>query len=207
MRDCFRSSASVQGLYRSLRAWLGFRDGSAMKNQLKTILLLGVLSSLLVAAGAAIGPGYAYGAFGLALLLNVGAYFFSDRIVLAMSRARAVAPHEAPELYRMVQEGLTNISKYAKASEATIVLQNFGGHVQVEVADNGQGFDTRHMRPATHGLAGMRHRVEAAQGKLIISSTPSKGTVLRAVLPAGVLPESAPVPASRPSPTVASPGG
>jgi heat shock protein HtpX len=75
-----------------------------MKNQLKTILLLGVLSSILVAAGAAIGPGYAYGAFGLALLLNVGAYFFSDRIVLAMSRAREVAPHEAPELYRTVAE-------------------------------------------------------------------------------------------------------
>ncbi len=75
-----------------------------MKNQLKTILLLGVLSSLLVAAGAAIGPSYAYGAFGLALLLNVGAYFFSDRIVLAMSRAREVSPHQAPELHAMVRD-------------------------------------------------------------------------------------------------------
>ncbi|NUO50470.1 MAG: zinc metalloprotease HtpX [Polyangiaceae bacterium] len=75
-----------------------------MKNQLKTILLLGILSSILVAAGAAISPSYAYGAFGLALLLNVGAYFFSDRIVLAMSRAREVAPNEAPELYEMVAE-------------------------------------------------------------------------------------------------------
>ena len=75
-----------------------------MKNQLKTILLLGILSSILVAAGAAISPSYAYGALGLALLLNVGAYFFSDRIVLAMSRAREVAPHEAPALYQMVAE-------------------------------------------------------------------------------------------------------
>lgn len=75
-----------------------------MKNQLKTILLLGILSSLLVGAGAAIGPAYAYGALALALVLNVGAYFFSDRIVLAMSHAREVSPMEAPELYRVVEE-------------------------------------------------------------------------------------------------------
>lgn len=75
-----------------------------MKNQLKTILLLGILSSLLVGAGAAIGPAYAYGALALALVLNVGAYFFSDRIVLAMSHAREVSPMEAPELYGVVEE-------------------------------------------------------------------------------------------------------
>ncbi len=73
-----------------------------MKNQLKTILLLGVLSSLLVAAGAAAGPGYAYFALGAALLLNVGAYFFSDRIVLAMSRATEVSRAEAPEIHDIV---------------------------------------------------------------------------------------------------------
>ena len=147
---------------------------------------------------------------GLVASLEILGREFAERSGIQVEMAlEPVTLDESHQLtvYRMVQEGLTNISKYAKASEATIVLQNFGGHVQVEVADNGQGFDTRHMRPATHGLAGMRHRVEAAQGKLIISSTPSKGTVLRAVLPAGVLPESAPVPASRPSPTVASPGG
>lgn len=75
-----------------------------MINQLKTILLLGILSSLLVAAGAAIGPAHAYGALALALVLNVGAYFFSDRIVLAMSHAREVSPAQAPELYAMVAE-------------------------------------------------------------------------------------------------------
>ncbi len=75
-----------------------------MKNQLKTILLLGILSSLLVGAGAAIGPAYAYGALALALVLNVGAYFFSDRIVLAMSHAREVSPMDAPELYGVVEE-------------------------------------------------------------------------------------------------------
>jgi signal transduction histidine kinase len=86
--------------------------------------------------------------------------------------------------YRMVQEGLTNIGKYAQATEASIVMKNYGNHVVVEVVDNGKGFDTQRARPSTHGLAGMRHRVEAAKGKLSVASTPGKGTHLSAILPA-----------------------
>jgi signal transduction histidine kinase len=51
------------------------------------------------------------------------------------------------------------------------------------VADIGKGFDMQRVRPSTHGLAGMRHRVEAARGKLTITSTPGKGTRLSAMLP------------------------
>ena len=86
-------------------------------------------------------------------------------------------------VYRMVQESLTNIGKYAEATEASIVMKNYGNHVVIEVSDDGKGFDTQHARPSSHGLAGMRHRVEAARGKLTISSTPGKGTHLSAVLP------------------------
>ena len=85
--------------------------------------------------------------------------------------------------YRMVQESLTNIGKYAQATEASIVMKNYGNHVVVEVSDNGQGFDTQHARPTSHGLAGMRHRVEAAKGKLSIDSVPGQGTRLSAILP------------------------
>jgi signal transduction histidine kinase len=86
-------------------------------------------------------------------------------------------------IYRMVQEGLTNIGKYAQATEASIVMKNYGNHVVVELSDNGKGFDTRLAKPSAHGLAGMRHRVEAARGKLSISSAPGKGTRLSAILP------------------------
>lgn len=75
-----------------------------MKNQLKTLLLLGVLTSLLVGAASLAGPGWAYGALAVALILNVGAYFFSDRIVLSMNRARPVDPRDAPELHGIVAE-------------------------------------------------------------------------------------------------------
>ncbi|WP_077001076.1 CHASE3 domain-containing protein [Variovorax sp. KK3] len=101
-----------------------------------------------------------------------------------------VALDEANQLtvYRMVQESLTNIGKYAHASEASIVMKNYNNHVVVEVNDNGRGFDARAARVASHGLAGMRHRVEAAGGKLAIASTPGQGTRLSASLPSSAAP-------------------
>jgi heat shock protein HtpX len=73
-------------------------------NQLKTILLLGALSALIVAAGAALGPQWLWGSLLLAMGMNLFAWFFSDRLVLRMSGAREVSRQEAPELHRMVEE-------------------------------------------------------------------------------------------------------
>jgi heat shock protein HtpX len=75
-----------------------------MMNQLKTILLLGALSALLVAFGASLGPSFFWGFTILALVMNLVAYFFSDRIVLRMNGAREVSPAEAPGLHAMVGE-------------------------------------------------------------------------------------------------------
>ncbi|WP_224368247.1 zinc metalloprotease HtpX [Hyalangium versicolor] len=75
-----------------------------MKNQLKTVLLLGILSALLVGIGSALGGIAPYAALALALLLNVGAYFFSDKLVLKMHGAREVSREEQPTLHRMVEE-------------------------------------------------------------------------------------------------------
>jgi heat shock protein HtpX len=77
---------------------------TAFKNQLKTIVLLGALSALLVGLGGLVAPGYVYVFGALALAMNLGAYFFSDRIVLAMHRASEVGPAEAPELHALVDE-------------------------------------------------------------------------------------------------------
>jgi len=73
-----------------------------LKNQLKTILLLGALSALLVGAGAALGPGAFWAFTALALGMNLFAYFFSDRLVLRMNGARELSPVEAPRLHAMV---------------------------------------------------------------------------------------------------------
>jgi heat shock protein HtpX len=75
-----------------------------MLNQVKTILLLGVISALLIAVGGWMGQGWLLGSIALALVMNVGGYWFSDRIVLAMSHARPVDEMEAPRLHAMVDE-------------------------------------------------------------------------------------------------------
>ena len=86
-------------------------------------------------------------------------------------------------VYRLVQESLTNIGKYAEASQILISLQNMDGYVTVEVRDNGKGFDLNAINPSSHGLSGMRHRVEAAGGSLTVTSSSFAGTKITAVLP------------------------
>ncbi len=75
-----------------------------MRNHLKTIVLLGSLSAGLVAFGSLLGSGWTYVMLGLALLLNLGAYFFSDRLVLKMHGAREVSASEAPALHAIVDD-------------------------------------------------------------------------------------------------------
>jgi heat shock protein HtpX len=75
-----------------------------MRNQLKTLLLLGALSALVVGVGGAVAPRHLTLFALMALLMNLGAYFFSDRIVLALHHAREIDPAEAPDLHRMVAE-------------------------------------------------------------------------------------------------------
>jgi len=75
-----------------------------MMNQLKTLLLLGALGALVVGVGALIAPGHLYLLLALALAMNLGAYFFSDRIVLRMHGAVEETPAEAPELHALVAD-------------------------------------------------------------------------------------------------------
>jgi signal transduction histidine kinase len=87
-------------------------------------------------------------------------------------------------IYRMVQESLNNISKYAAARQVGISILNGDSEVIVAVRDDGRGFDTAAAGPASHGLASMRHRVQACAGEFTISSRPGAGTIVVAVLPA-----------------------
>src|SRR5688572_15779366 len=75
-----------------------------MKNQLKTAVLLGALTSILLGVGALVAPGqiWIFGAF--AVLMNLGSYFFSHKIVLAMHRAHEVTEQQDPALHGMVRD-------------------------------------------------------------------------------------------------------
>ena len=75
-----------------------------MANQIRTILLLGVLSALVIALGGLAGQGAMIVAVGLAAALNLGAYFFSDKLVLRMHRAQELGRDRAPRIHAMVEE-------------------------------------------------------------------------------------------------------
>ena len=85
--------------------------------------------------------------------------------------------------YRLVQEALTNISKYAHAANVWIDMATRGDMVSVSVRDDGVGFDTEAPRLAAYGLLGMRFRVEAEGGVLMLESAPEQGTLVRVTLP------------------------
>jgi heat shock protein HtpX len=74
---------------------------------IRTTILLASLSGLLVAIGFLVGngnPAIALLFLGFALLLNLGSYFFSDKLALGMSRAKPIDESEAPRLYQIVRE-------------------------------------------------------------------------------------------------------
>lgn len=86
-------------------------------------------------------------------------------------------------VYRMVQEALTNIVKYAHARSVRVEIRRDGPAIRVLVADDGGGFDPSRPESGARGLAGMRHRLRACGGVLEIQSAPGEGTRLVARIP------------------------
>lgn len=106
----------------------------------------------------------------------------SDLTILTDLEVTELSPSAQLTVYRVVQESLTNIGKYADATQAEISLHNFDTYITIEVNDNGSGFKVESIPAGSHGLAGMRHRVEAIGGNLTVTSSES-GTRVTAVLP------------------------
>ena len=92
-------------------------------------------------------------------------------------------------LYRLIQEGLTNIYKHAGAQQVDIVVERResdrtgSDQLILSVADDGRGMDPR-ARTAGFGLSGMRERVEMAGGAFLLQSVPGRGMSFSATLPA-----------------------
>ncbi len=95
-----------------------------------------------------------------------------------------LADERALAAFRLVQEALTNISKYAQAKRVSVGLRRVGSMAELTVADDGIGFDRIRTSPSGHGLAGMAFRVHSCGGELVVDSKPGKGTRITATLPA-----------------------
>lgn len=97
-------------------------------------------------------------------------------------------PEAELTLYRLVQEALTNATKYASASLVGVSLGQDALSVHVRVWDNGVGFALNQARQGTHGLMGMRYRVEGHGGQFTLHSQPGTGTQVSASLPIAAVP-------------------
>lgn len=117
---------------------------------------------------------------------------------------RRLLPELETNLFRVVQEALTNTAKHAGAAKVTVLL-NWGETLTVRVEDDGRGFDLeqalRNTEKRSLGLFGMQERVALFGGRLSLQSQPGRGTVVEAEIP--LLPghlaareEGVPLPAS-----------
>jgi signal transduction histidine kinase len=97
-------------------------------------------------------------------------------------------------IYRVVQEALTNVSRHADATKATISVVEREGILRASVTDNGQGLPaggpTRAATPGEElkggfGLTGMRERAELVGGELELTPAPGGGAMVRLTVPLG----------------------
>lgn len=85
-------------------------------------------------------------------------------------------------IYRIIQEALTNIRKYAQTEEATVTIREIEEEVLVEIEDKGKGFDIEKVTRGV-GLFSMEERARASDGNLILHSGEGKGTKVMLKMP------------------------
>jgi signal transduction histidine kinase len=103
---------------------------------------------------------------------------------------RRLDPELESTIYRVVQEALTNVSRHAQATQATISIVERDGVVRASVTDDGQGLpEADRLGPRGDGLeggfgmSGMRERAELVGGELELVPAPGKGTTMRLTVP------------------------
>jgi signal transduction histidine kinase len=123
---------------------------------------------------------------GLATTLEILAREFAERSGMRVHchvQPVRLEPNTELVIYRVVQEAITNISKYAKAGQVWVTLVASDRQIEVAVRDDGVGFDASVEHGSAYGLVGMRYRVEAEGGTLTLRSDPGQGTTVKVRLP------------------------
>jgi signal transduction histidine kinase len=100
-------------------------------------------------------------------------------VTLTVEGNSRLEPELQVALYRIAQEALNNVSKYAHACRAFVSLHCFPGSVQLEVTDDGYGFDTATVPPEAMGLRIIEERAASIKATSEIESQPGQGTRVR----------------------------
>jgi signal transduction histidine kinase len=125
---------------------------------------------------------------GLALALRSLAESMAERAGWALDlrlplRLREVRPEVEQCLYRVADEALTNIARYANAGHVAVALERSEGRLVLTVSDDGCGFDPTGPPPdGRYGLMGMRERAEVIGAILEVESQPGRGATIRLIV-------------------------
>ncbi|OCK62078.1 ATP-binding protein [Bradyrhizobium sp. LMTR 3] len=111
--------------------------------------------------------------------------------IQTFGRDNSLPPDVAAVLYRLVQEGLTNVLKHASASKVSIVLEKKSDGLALVLEDDGVGFDPESVsrnamgggQPSGLGLSGMKERVALLGGTIAVESAPGKGSTIFVQIP------------------------
>jgi len=99
-------------------------------------------------------------------------------IKLTIEGERSLPPEVQIAFYRVAQESLNNVFKYARATQVDVKLFLGSSSVRLATCDNGMGFDLSTIKPTSLGMRIMRERAQAIRAGLRISSTPGAGTCI-----------------------------
>jgi signal transduction histidine kinase len=100
------------------------------------------------------------------------------------SGATKLAPETTEALWRVAREALTNVERHAAAASAALTVERMNGTLILRVVDDGSGVAPADLARAGHyGITGMRERVEALGGTLLVAARPGGGTLVEAHLP------------------------
>lgn len=109
---------------------------------------------------------------------RIPCHFYSGKESFDLDESKAMV------IFRIVQESLTNVARYAKAEKVHVDMERRGANLWFGIRDNGKGFDLAIVtQNRTYGLLGMHERALALGGKVDITSAPGQGTSVEVTIP------------------------
>ncbi|UVI27548.1 PAS domain-containing sensor histidine kinase [Paenibacillus spongiae] len=102
---------------------------------------------------------------------------YGIQVALSCNLRNRLQPQAETAIYRIIQEALTNIAKYADVSDAEVSIVESETEVVTRIADRGNGFDTT-VRSSGVGLFSMEERARVVGGRFELVSAPDEGTVI-----------------------------
>lgn len=182
--------SGIAMMLHSLRASAGRADAETLRGQIDEVVALlngAIRRTRLLARGLSPVRGTAEGIKeGFEELVNTVHEVYGLRVRLQMDLPDALSVDENPvtNLFHIAQEAVENAARHAHAREILVSLQADGADLELQVEDDGVGFDPLQVRDAGMGMRMMRFRAEMARGYLAIESRPGHGARLRCRCPA-----------------------